>query len=67
MSSNYAVLGLGMAAAGPLTDEFGARWVWGGSACISALAAIVGYVLARGVRPGHVAEPARVAEADRAL
>ena len=36
MSSNYAVLGLGMAAAGPLTDAVGARWVWGGSACLVA-------------------------------
>jgi MFS family permease len=47
MSSNYAVLGLGMVAAGPLTNEFGARWVWGGSACLTALAALVGYGLAR--------------------
>jgi len=62
MSSNYAVLGLGMVAAGPLTDEFGARWVWGGSACISACAAVVGYVLARGIRQPHIAETARVAE-----
>jgi len=50
MSSNYAVLGLGMAAAGPLTDAFGARWVWGGSAVLSGLAAIVGFALARGIR-----------------
>ena len=28
MSSNYAVLGVAMAAAGVLTDVFGARWVW---------------------------------------
>ena len=28
MSSNYALLGLGMIAAGALTDAFGARWVW---------------------------------------
>ena len=32
MSSNYALLGLGMVAAGALTDAFGARWVWGGAA-----------------------------------
>ena len=50
MSSNYAVLGLGMVLAGPLTNEFGARWVWGVSACLSALAALVGYGLARGIR-----------------
>ena len=50
MSSNYAVLGLGMVLAGPLTNEFGARWVWGVSACLSAVAAVVGYGLARGIR-----------------
>ena len=50
MSSNYAVFLLGMLAAGPLTDEFGARWVWGGAAAIAAVAAVVGFVLARGIR-----------------
>jgi hypothetical protein len=50
MSSNYAVLGLGMVVAGPLTNEFGARWVWGVSAGLSAIAALVGYTLARGIR-----------------
>ena len=61
MSSNYAVLGLGMVAAGPLTTEFGARWVWAGSACLSALAALVGYLMARGI--GEI-QVARVAEAE---
>jgi DHA3 family macrolide efflux protein-like MFS transporter len=62
MSSNYAVLGLGMAVAGPLTDQVGARWVWGGSACLTAFAAFVGYTLARrlpNVRVA-VAQPERV-------
>ena len=62
MSSNYAVLGLGMIAAGPLTNEFGARWVWGVSACLSALAGVVGYSMARGIRHEHVVEAQRVAE-----
>ena len=31
MSSNYALLGLGMIA-GRFTDAFGARWVWAGAA-----------------------------------
>ncbi len=53
MSSNYAVLGLGMAIAGPLTDEFGARWVWAASACLTAVAALVGYTLARGIPDTH--------------
>jgi DHA3 family macrolide efflux protein-like MFS transporter len=61
MSSNYAVLGLGMAAAGPLTDQVGARWVWGGSACLAAFAAFVGYTLARRLPNVRVA----VAQAER--
>ncbi|MEK6275558.1 MAG: MFS transporter [Actinomycetota bacterium] len=54
MSSNYAVLGLGMVAAGPLTDAVGARWVWGASACLTAIAALVGYTLARRIPEVHV-------------
>ncbi|HMI98824.1 MAG TPA: MFS transporter [Gaiellaceae bacterium] len=57
MSSNYAILGLGMAVAGPLTDAVGARWVWGGSACLSAFAAFVGYTLARRVPDARLALP----------
>lgn len=41
MSSNYAVLGLSMAAAGVLTSAFGARWVW--------VSAGVGYLVAAGI------------------
>lgn len=62
MSSNYAVLGLGMIAAGALTNEYGARWVWGVSACLSAIAAIVGYSMARGIRNQQVVEVQRIAE-----
>jgi MFS family permease len=58
MSSNYAVLGLGMVAAGLLTNHFGARWVWGGSACLSALAALVGFGMARGIGQVQAAKPA---------
>jgi MFS family permease len=59
MSSNYAVLGLGMIVAGRLVNEFGARWVWGISAGIVVLAAGVGYVLASGIKEPEVivAEP----------
>jgi hypothetical protein len=39
-----------MVFAGPLTNEFGARWVWGVSAGLSLVAASVGYALARGIR-----------------
>jgi MFS family permease len=45
MSSNYAVLGLAMAAAGPLTDAVGARWVWGVSALVAAVAALLAFAL----------------------
>jgi MFS family permease len=62
MSSNYLVLGLGMLAAGPLTNEFGARWVWGVSACLSAVAALVGYAMARGIRDVRVVEAQRVVD-----
>jgi MFS family permease len=49
MSSNYAVFLVGMLFAGPLTDEYGARWVWGGAAAFAAMAALVGFALARGI------------------
>jgi MFS family permease len=47
MSSNYALLALGMAAAGPLTDAIGPRWVWGSAALLSGVAAVLGYILTR--------------------
>jgi MFS family permease len=49
MSSNYAVLLIGMLAAGPLVDEYGARVVWACAAAIAAVAAVVGFLLARGI------------------
>jgi MFS family permease len=49
MSSNYVVLGLGMLAAGPLTDALGPRAVWGVAGGLSAVAALVGLAMARGV------------------
>jgi MFS family permease len=51
MSSNYVLLGLGMVAAGPLVDAFGARWLWGGASVAFLLAAVTALVLARGVEP----------------
>jgi MFS family permease len=50
MSVNAAVLGLAMGVAGPFTDAVGARWVWGFTAGVYALAAGVGLVLARPIR-----------------
>jgi MFS family permease len=49
MSVGYAVLGLGMIVAGPLTNAIGARAVWGISAGLTALAAFVALALVRGV------------------
>jgi MFS family permease len=56
MGSNFAVLGAGMAVAGPLVDSVGARWVWGISAGFTALGAAVGYAMLRRAR--LVLEPA---------
>jgi MFS family permease len=47
MGSNYALLALGMAAAGPLTDVVGPRWLWGSAALLSGIAAVFGYTLTR--------------------
>jgi MFS family permease len=55
MSSNYALLGLGMVAAGPLTDLVGPRWLWGGAALVAAVAAVLGFALTR--RAGTQAQP----------
>lgn len=51
MSTNFAVLGLGMVGAGPLTDAVGARTTWAIAAGIAAVAAAVAWVLVRGVEP----------------
>src|SRR5438270_11056209 len=58
MSSTYVLLGLGMAAAGPLTNAVGARWVWGAAAAIAAVAAGTGLALARGIATRGAVEPA---------
>ena len=56
MSSNYVLLGLGMVAAGPLTDIIGGRWMWGGAAAFYVAAALGAAILARGLTvatPSH--------------
>ena len=68
MSANFAVLGLGMIVAGPLTDAVGARWVWAAAAAISAVAAAIGLAMARGIpqeRPPEAVE-AELAPAEAA-
>jgi len=57
MGTNFAVLGLGMAVAGPLVDALGARWVWGIAGGIGLAAALTGYALLRR-EPAAVPEPA---------
>jgi MFS family permease len=47
MSVNYALLGAGMALAGPITDAVGPRWVFGCAAALAAVAALVGRALTR--------------------
>jgi MFS family permease len=47
MSSNYAVLGLAMAAAGVLTDVVGARAVWIGAGVVYLFAALVAFVVTK--------------------
>ena len=47
MSSNYAVLGLAMAAAGVLTDMFGARAIWIAAGAIYLVSALVAQLMTR--------------------
>ena len=49
MSSNVAMLTIGMIAAGKLTDVVGARWIWAAAAVGAAAAAVAGFALARRV------------------
>src|SRR5207247_11327180 len=59
MSSNVTFLALGMVLAGRLTEAFGPRWVWGGAAILSTVAAVVGFTLGRGAAAAlqQAAEP----------
>jgi MFS family permease len=47
MSTNVAMLTLGMIAAGDLTDVVGPRWIFGAAALTSAVSGVIGHVLAR--------------------
>jgi MFS family permease len=59
MSTNGAVLTVGMVIAGRLTDSIGPRWIWAAAGLLSAAAAVIGFTLSRGVReePPAVTEP----------
>jgi MFS family permease len=50
MSLTFSSHVVGMLVAGPMTDAYGARWVWGVFALACGAAALVGLLLARGVR-----------------
>jgi MFS family permease len=47
MSSNVAMLVLGMVVAGHFTDIVGPRWIWAAASIAAGLAGVVGLVLAR--------------------
>jgi MFS family permease len=51
MSITYAVLGLAMAGAGPLTTALGGRWIYGIGAVAYAVAGLVGLALAPRIGP----------------
>ena len=57
MGSNFAVLGIGMVAAGLLVNAVGPRWVWGIAGGLASVAALTGYAMLRRA-PEPVAEPA---------
>jgi MFS family permease len=55
MSSTYVTLGIGMIAAGWLTDVYGARWVWGAASVAYLVGALCTVVLApRGLEAEEV-------------
>jgi MFS family permease len=58
MSTGYAILGAGMVAAGPFTNEFGARAAWTVAAVLCAAGAAAGFLLLRGYGAGAEAAPA---------
>ena len=49
MSSNVAMLTLGMIVAGHFTDIVGPRWIWAAAALAAAFAGVVGFALSRTV------------------
>jgi MFS family permease len=51
MSANFGVLGVSFIAAGPLTNAFGARWVYAGSAATILVAAATAWWIVRGSEP----------------
>jgi MFS family permease len=59
MGVTYALVAAASIVAGYLLDYVGPRWIWGGAGIILAVAAVVGYALAREPAPLHATvEPA---------
>jgi MFS family permease len=56
MSVNYAAYGLATLVAGPLTDSYGARWVYAVAGLVLACAALLAYALGRERVPERSAE-----------
>lgn len=56
MSINYAAYGIAVLAAGPLTDSYGPRWVYGVVALVLAAASLIAYALGREEIPERSAE-----------
>ena len=56
MSVNYAMYGIGVLAAGPLTDSFGPRWVYGAVGLLLTFASLIAYILGRENIPERTAE-----------
>jgi MFS family permease len=56
MSVNYAAYGIAVLLAGPLTDAYGPRWVYGVVAVVLFMASLLAYVLGREKVPERSAE-----------
>src|SRR5690349_8982360 len=56
MSVNYAAYGIAVLVAGPLTDSYGPRWVYGVVGIVLAAASLIAYVLGREQVPDRTAE-----------
>jgi MFS family permease len=58
MSATFLATAIANGIAGALLNSVSPRWIWGGAAATYALAAVVGYVLARERGPAPAVEPA---------
>jgi MFS family permease len=56
MSVNYAMYGVGVLVAGPLTDSFGPRWVYAAVGLLLGFASLIAYILGREDIPERTAE-----------